>query len=101
MTLVVGLSLMLAVWLLMLLLLRILDAHDEKILLLALLYAIACALITVPILIYSYYAMYQQIEREFHKLRIAQLALSVAVLIPTVFGLVILVKIAPLLSPPG
>jgi hypothetical protein len=100
-TLVVSLSVMLAVWLVVLTLLKTPFAYEAKNLLFALLYAVVCALTATPILVYSYYAMFQRVEREHHKLRIAQLALSVAVLLPAAFGLYYLVKLAPLLTPPG
>jgi hypothetical protein len=100
-TLVVSLSVMLAVWLLVLTLLKAPVSYDEKNLLFALLYAVMCALTATPILVYSYYAMFQRVERKHHKLRIAQLALSIAVLLPAAFGLYYLVKLAPLLTPPG
>jgi hypothetical protein len=100
-TLVVSLSAMLVVWLVILLLLKIPDADNAKILLFALPFSVLCLLITTPILLYSYYAMFQRIEREHHKLRVAQLALSISALLPAVYGLLILIKIAPLLTPPG
>jgi hypothetical protein len=103
-TLVVGLSAMLFVWLAMLPLLKILIAHDQRnvvFVLFAFLYTIVCALITTLILFYSYYAMFQRAEREHHKLRVAQLALSIAVLLPTALALAFVVKIAPLLTSPG
>jgi hypothetical protein len=103
-TLVVSLSVMLLAWLVILSLLKIVITHDERsvvFVLFALVYTIVCALIAPLILIYSYYAMFQRDDREHHKLRIAQLALSIAVLLPTAFGLLFFIKIAPLLTPPG
>jgi hypothetical protein len=99
--LIVCLSAMLVVWLVALLLLKTLDSHSDKILLISLLYAMICALLATPVLVYSYYAMFQKVESEHHKLRVAQLALSIAVLIPTALGIWVVIKIAPLLSPPG
>jgi hypothetical protein len=101
MTIVVVLSVMLLAWLVVLPLLKTLVTYDAKNLLFALLYAILCVLIATPILVYSYYAMFRRVEREHHKLRIAQLVLSIAVLLPAAFGLLLIVKMAPALTPPG
>jgi hypothetical protein len=103
-TLIVGLSAMLFVWLAMLPLLKTLIAHDQRnvvFVLFAFLYTLVCALSNTFILFYSYHAMFQRAEREHQKLRVAQLALSIAVLLPTALALAFVVALAPLLTPPG
>jgi hypothetical protein len=103
-TLVVSLSVMLVAWLALLALFMVLVAHDPRNIVFALLaplYPIVCGLTAIPILVYSYFAMFQRVERENHRLRIAQLVLSIAVLIPSVLSLAFLVKLAPLMVPPG
>jgi hypothetical protein len=103
-SLVVGLSVMLVVWIALLPTLKTLIEYDERNIVLAfyaVLYPFVCILITLPILFYSYYSMFQRIDRRHHKLRIAQLVLSLAVLVPSGFGLALIIKLSPLLSPPG
>jgi hypothetical protein len=82
-------------------LLEMLVAHNPVTLFLAPLYPIVCVLIATPTLVYSYFAMFQRVQREHHRLRIAQLVLSIAVLARSALSLVFLSKLAQLLVPPG